>query len=70
MDDIWRRRACERSDRFAMMELSRVVIGAIRNQHDAGGRSRRELGAHAVPTRGRGLRVDRKMRSELIAVAR
>src|SRR3954468_12139263 len=52
------------------MRLTGVVIRAVRNQDDADPRSRRELGAHALPTRGCGLRVDRKMRTELIAAAR
>src|SRR4051812_34957439 len=60
----------QRVERGSVVDLSSVVIGSMRKQHDTCRRPRTELGTHSCPPRTRRIGVRWQVRTKLIAVAR
>ena len=64
------RRIDERSHRLALLRLTRMVIGTVRHEEDAGFGAGGELRPHSRPPIARGLHIDGKVGAELVAVRR
>src|SRR5689334_11666241 len=59
-------RRFERGDGFAMVELSRMVVGTVQDERHPRAGARLELIAHSAPSRGRRSAFGRQMRAELV----
>ena len=66
----WRRPRSSASSISAEVRLSRVMVGAVRDEHHARRRARGELVAHALPRARQPSTVERQVRAELVPVAR